>query len=57
MISHRLDAVFSTIQNGNWTELIENDVDLRIRLVSQGVSNTEDKSTITWDDANLFFLS
>ena len=57
MISHRLDAVFSTIQNGNWTELIENDVDLRIRLVSQGVSNPEDKSTITWDDANLFFLS
>ena len=57
MISHRLDAVFSTIQNGNWAELIENDVDLRIRLVSQGVSNPEDKSTITWDDANLFFLS
>ena len=33
------------------------DEDLRNRLVSQGLESPEKRDSITWDDANLFFLS
>ena len=57
VIPHRLQAVQEALMSGAWKELISNDDDLRIRLITQGVKNPEDRESIIWDDANLFFLS
>jgi len=57
MVSHRLESVYSALSNGNWSKLIEEDDELRQRLESQGVDTPENRDSISWDDANLFFLS
>ena len=57
MISNRLSPVFNALNGGDWGKVIDNDGDLLIRLVAQGVENPVKRSSIPWDDANLFFLS
>ena len=57
MVSERLESVHSALLNGGWESLILNDVELKTRLESQGVERPEDRSSIKWDDANIFFLS
>ena len=57
MISSRLSPVFNALNGGDWSKMIDNDGDLLIRLVAQGVENPVKRSSIPWDDANLFFLS
>ncbi|MBB70700.1 MAG: hypothetical protein CMB28_06310 [Euryarchaeota archaeon] len=57
MVSERLESVHSALLNGGWESLILNDVELKKRLESQGVERPEDRSSIKWDDANIFFLS
>ncbi|MBT4066082.1 MAG: hypothetical protein HOE76_02540 [Euryarchaeota archaeon] len=57
MVSYRLLPVYSALNGGDWKILIQSDDELRLRLVSQGVANPEERSSMTWDDANLFFLS
>jgi len=57
MISNRLSPVFNALNGGDWGKMIDNDGDLLIRLVAQGVENPVKRSSIPWDDANLFFLS
>ena len=57
MVSNRLESVYSALINGHWKSLILNDEELKKRLESQGVENPEDRSSIKWDDANIFFLS
>ncbi len=57
MVSNRLEGVFSALINDAWAEFISSDDDLRTRLKSQGVEEPENRDSITWDDANLFFLS
>ena len=47
---------FEALNGGDWTELVSNDEDLEQRLISQGLKSQKSVS-ITWDDANLFFLS
>ena len=57
MVSHRLKAVHEALEFGDWQTAIDNDDNLRIRLLEQGVDNPENRDSIKWDDANLFFLS
>ena len=57
MISSRLTPVFNALNGGDWSKMIDADGDLLIRLVAQGVENPEKRTSIPWDDANLFFLS
>ena len=57
MVSNRLESVYSALQDGDWKSLILNDEELKERLQSQEVENPEDRSSIKWDDANIFFLS
>jgi len=57
MVSNRLESVYSALMDGDWKNLILNDKELKERLQSQGVENPEDRSSIKWDDANIFFLS
>ena len=57
MVSTRLQPVQDALLNNQWSTMISNDDDLRIRLITQGVENPESRDSITWDDANLFFLS
>ena len=57
MVSERLESVHSALLNGGWESLILNDLELKKRLESQGVERPEDRSSIKWDDANIFFLS
>ena len=57
MVSNRLESVYYALINGDWKSLILNDEELKKRLESQGVENPEDRSSIKWDDANIFFLS
>ena len=57
MVSYRLLPVYTALNGGNWKLLIQSDDELRIRLVSQGVSDPEDRLSMNWDDANLFFIS
>ena len=57
VISHRLLTVQEALISGAWEDLISNDDDLRIRLIIQGAKTPESRESITWDDANLFFLS
>jgi hypothetical protein len=57
MVSNRLESVYSALQDGDWKSLILNDEELKERLQSQGVENPEERSSIKWDDANIFFLS
>tara|TARA_B110000444_G_scaffold241016_1_gene256964 strand:- start:2170 stop:2805 length:636 start_codon:yes stop_codon:yes gene_type:complete len=57
VVSDRLIDVYSALDGGDWKSMINNHDELRIRLVSQGVADPEDRSTMTWDDANLFFVS
>ncbi len=57
MVSNRLESVYSALLDGDWKSLILSDGELKERLQSQGVENPEDRSSIKWDDANIFFLS
>ena len=57
MVSDRLETVFSALTDGDWGNMIVNDEELKTRLISQGVENPEDRNSIKWDDANIFFLS
>ena len=57
MVSDRLETVFSALTDGDWNSMIANDEELQARLISQGVENPEDRNSIKWDDANIFFLS
>lgn len=57
MVSKRLVTTFEALSGGDWTELVSNDEDLEQRLNSQGLESPEKRESITWDDANLFFLS
>jgi len=57
MVSDRLETVFSALTDGDWNNMIANDEELKARLISQGVENPEDRNSIKWDDANIFFLS
>lgn len=57
MVSYRLEPVFNALENNCWKDVVLKDDELRIRLASQGVSNPEDRSSMKWDDANLFFVS
>ena len=57
MVSDRLEPAFAAISGNGWSKLIANDSELRSRLESQGVDNPEQRDSISWDDANLFFLS
>ena len=57
MVSDRLEPVYSALLGGDWKSLIASDGELKERLQSQGVENPEDRSSIKWDDANIFFLS
>jgi len=57
MVSERLESVHSALLDGDWESLILNDAELKTRLESQGVEKPEDRSSIKWDDANIFFLS
>jgi len=57
MVSSRLKSVHSALDGGDWENLIQNDDELLKRLESQGVADPKERSSIEWDDANLFFLS
>ena len=57
MVSYRLEPVFNALENNCWKDVVLEDDELRIRLASQGVPNPEDRSSMKWDDANLFFVS
>ena len=57
MVSSRLKSVHSALDGGDWENLIQDDDELMKRLESQGVADPTDRSSIEWDDANLFFLS
>ena len=57
MVSKRLKPLDEALSYGNWATIIQEDDDLRIRLIEQGVKDPENRSSISWDDANLFFLS
>ena len=56
-VSYRLEPVYDALNGGDWKSLLEQDDELRIRLAAQGVPNPEDRTTMSWDDANLFFAS
>ncbi len=56
-ISNRLESVYNALNGGDWKSMLEQDDELRIRLVSQGVPDPDDRTTMSWDDANLFFVS
>ena len=57
VVSNRLLDVFNALDGGNWKKLIENNDDLLIRLLSQGVTDPKDRKSMQWDDSNLFFIS
>ena len=57
MVSKRLIPTFEALSGGNWTDLVSEDEELEQRLVSQGLESPRKRESITWDDANLFFLS
>ena len=58
MVSDRLESVYTALLGGgDWKSLIASDEELKERLQSQGVENPEDRDSIKWDDANIFFLS
>ncbi len=57
MVSVRLQPVHEALEVGNWDVVVKNDETLRNRLLQQGVEEPEKRNSITWDDANLFFLS
>ena len=57
MVSNRLTPLFDALGGGDWSSLITTDQELKMRLVSQGIDNPDKRENISWDDANLFFLS
>jgi hypothetical protein len=57
VVSSRLEPVYNALNGGDWKSMVEDDDELLIRLASQGVPNPTDRTSISWDDANLFFLS
>jgi len=57
MVSERLDPVHKALSGGDWRKVVQEDKELEMRLRSQGVETPLDRSSISWDDANLFFLS
>ena len=57
VISNRLQVVQDALLSGSWKDLVSSDDELRIRLITQGVKTPEKRESISWDDANLFFLS
>lgn len=57
MVSSRLVTVQESLILGGWDRVVKNDQDLENRLISQGIENPQERDSIPWDDANLFFLS
>ena len=57
MVTSRLQVVHDALELGNWTVAVNSDDALKNRLINQGVKHPEKRDSITWDDANLFFLS
>ncbi len=57
MVSTRLDPVHRALGGGDWDKVVQEDKELEMRLRSQGVETPFDRNSISWDDANLFFLS
>lgn len=59
----RAEAVIMALEahsNGNteqWTILVNQDAELRLRLKKQGVENPEQRQNISWDDATVLFTS
>ena len=57
MVSSRLNAIHEALTGGDWSEVVKKDDELQSRLKSQGIETPTERQSITWDDANLFFLS
>lgn len=59
---NRADAVLNALEsaaNGDealWNTLITNDEAFKMRLIEQGMSNPEKRSSISWDDATVLFI-
>ena len=58
----RAEAVLNALEsaaNGDesmWNTLITNDEEFKMRLVEQGISDPEKRSSISWDDATVLFI-
>ena len=57
MVSSRLVTLQDALVIGNWGEAVKEDQDLESRLKTQGIEDPQNRDSIPWDDANLFFLS
>ncbi|MAS57993.1 MAG: hypothetical protein CMA37_05240 [Euryarchaeota archaeon] len=57
MVSSRLAPVHKALTGGDWAKVVQEDEELESRLKSQGVETPTERDSISWDDANLFFLS
>ena len=57
MVSSRLAPVHKALTGGDWAKVVQEDEELESRLMSQGVETPTERDSISWDDANLFFLS
>ncbi|MDA8568204.1 hypothetical protein N9M86_01690 [Euryarchaeota archaeon] len=59
---NRAEAVLNALEsaaNGDealWNTLITNDEAFKMRLIEQGMSNPEKRSSISWDDATVLFI-
>lgn len=59
---NRADAVLNALEsaaNGDealWNTLLTNDEAFKMRLIEQGISNPEKRSSISWDDATVLFI-
>lgn len=59
---NRAEAVLNALEsaaNGDesmWNTLITNDEEFKMRLVEQGISDPEKRSSISWDDATVLFI-
>jgi hypothetical protein len=59
---NRAEAVLTALESAAtgdeslWNTLITNDEDFKTRLIEQGISNPEKRSSISWDDATVLFI-
>ena len=59
---NRAEAVLNALEsaaNGDesmWNTLITNDEEFKMRLIEQGISDPEKRSSISWDDATVLFI-
>ena len=59
---NRAEAVLTALESAAtgdeslWNTLITNDEDFKSRLIEQGISNPEKRSSISWDDATVLFI-